>query len=242
MERRTKFGGLLGGFTLVELLVVIGIIAVLVGLLLPSLGRAREAARRVACASNMRQIGLAWMSYATRHSGHLIGSSTTAPWDWVSTVDVPNGITGGRLYEELKNPKVYNCPSDEVFAWSYAMSGLMNGEAGYQGNPTLTKISQIRRPAEALLLVEEADFRWGFNRGSWIITDDPSPRAYETGGDWIALFHRKGLNVGFADGHVEYWPVAEAKTLTATYMGAPIAQNNKDRRRLLQAYFAAAAR
>lgn len=239
---RSRFEAMPGAFTLVELLAVIGIIAVLVGMLLPSLTKAREAARRVACASNMRQIGLAWTGYATRHSGQLVGSSTTHTWDWVSTDDVPNGITGGRLFEELRNPAVYKCPSDEVFAWSYAMSGMLNGEAGYQGNPTLTKISQIRRPAEALVLVEEADFRWGYNRGSWIITDVENPQAYETGGDWIALFHRKGVNVGFADGHVEYWPMADNKSLTATYMGAPIAQDNKDRRRLLQAYFAAAAR
>lgn len=230
------------GFTLVELLAVIGIIAVLVGMLLPSLTKARESARRVSCASNMRQISLAWMNYATRDAGRLIGSSTTSPWDWVSTNDVATGITAGRLYEELKNPAVYKCPSDEVFVWSYAMSGLLNGEAGYGDRPSLTKISQIRRPAEALLLVEEADFRWGYNRGSWIITDDPNPQAYQTGGDWIALFHRKGYNVAFADAHVEYWPVSDTRTLTATYMGAPIAQSNKDRRRLLQAYFAAAAR
>lgn len=127
-------------FTLVELLVVIGIIAMLISILLPALNKARAAANTVACSSNMRQIGIGMRLYAAQFRDYIPhafvndnGPATPVPggvWgnlgftDWVRLVDP---FLGGKATRstagQSPTAKVYKCPSSD-YPDAYSHYGL----------------------------------------------------------------------------------------------------------------------
>jgi type II secretory pathway pseudopilin PulG len=88
---------------LVELLVVIGIIALLIAILVPALNRAREGARRIQCMSNMRQLSMGWLMYAQDHKGRF--ASAWYPYGswWLSN----SKAAGAVGYQAQKTGRVH---------------------------------------------------------------------------------------------------------------------------------------
>jgi prepilin-type N-terminal cleavage/methylation domain-containing protein/prepilin-type processing-associated H-X9-DG protein len=98
-------------FTLIELLVVIAIIAILAGMLMPTLSRAKEAGRRISCLNNQKQLGLAFLMYTDENEGVLPTPSNTNRWTTL-------------LLSGYKDLKVLKCPTDVPNPYSLGMDDV----------------------------------------------------------------------------------------------------------------------
>jgi prepilin-type N-terminal cleavage/methylation domain-containing protein len=154
-------------FTLVELLVVIGIIAVLIAILMPSLSRARDQARGVQCSSNMRQLIIAAHMFAQDHKGRLPGNHDDAldgaypnkdpekrSWlsgDFVNEVyTLANAPETGTLFRYVKDPRLYLCPSRDQHGGKTSGGSYTNARFDYSAVKCLqgARLSSVPNQAE----------------------------------------------------------------------------------------------
>jgi len=215
------------GFTLVELLIVIGIIAALIAILLPALAAARENAKRVKCLSNVRQLTASWLMYAHEHRGLLCD-----PDIWISDTGAANDFPDGQLWPYLRNTQVYVCPDDPYAPDSiYAVNRLLAGPL-----QSIRALSQIRRAERTFVFIEGRSESW-FGRGI-VMTGG---NMFRSSGSYVAptypatnfvndsilgAFHKLGATngtpVSFADGHAIFWQYA--RPVTASDRSADVFQ------------------
>ena len=142
-------------FTLIELLVVIAIIAILAAILLPVFASARERARRTACTSNEKQLGLALLQYAQDFD-----EAFPVTWCGLSNNTTPWGTGWAALvYPYVKSTGVFTCPDDVTVLASYptAVSYGYNTLIGSYTYPNLGiggALGKLNAPASTLLLAE----------------------------------------------------------------------------------------
>jgi len=208
-------------FTLIELLVVIAIIALLMAILMPALSRAREQGKRVVCLNNLKQLTMGWILYADDNDEKVTyantGLTSQIPWvQWrgrnVSEEERLDGIRLGALYRYCPDVKLFKCPTGvrgEIV--TYAITDAMNG---YQGIPGTEKLMVYRR-----MQIKQADQRIVFldegrlSPNSWTLWYDQ-----ERWWDQITARHGDGTNLGFADGHSEYWKWKDPRTIDVAEM------------------------
>jgi prepilin-type N-terminal cleavage/methylation domain-containing protein len=195
------------GFTLVELLVVIGIIALLIGILIPTLSKARAAANRTACLSNVRQLGVGIIMYCNTNGGWFPTCAEPAdgiayiqfPEDWVywqGNRNLDDSPIAGFLNcrgERLR--AVLRCPADSFdgartlpgmssgqgpYLYSYCLNAyLAHNNKPYPGGPR-TKVSQWLSAWRKVMLTETSEDYSRIYRGAAWGYSEPLARRHGT--------------------------------------------------------------
>ena len=238
------------GFTLIELLVVIAIIALLAAILFPAFARARENARRAACQSNLKQIGIGIAQYSQDYDERLpINQTNYSGYYGVLNYGDPGAPTSywTAIYPYTKSAQIELCPSSTPYTASVGgLNPTANSNASYMANTMLLEsddatqnyvpqgrhIASIPNPSQIIEMQEEPQsFSYAAYGPDSIFNNaaNANPMRYfywhdnnGTGGPEVySNVHFNGGNLLFADGHVKWRAIVSLQAFEFGLSTAP---------------------
>jgi prepilin-type N-terminal cleavage/methylation domain-containing protein/prepilin-type processing-associated H-X9-DG protein len=218
--------GARNAFTLIELLVVIAIIAILAGLLLPALARAKTKAQGIKCLGNLNQLQLGWLMYPDDHGSLLPpqlvdggggNGQSDRPGSWVFR-NAPDDLTTsnialGVLFPYTRSAAIYHCPADRstvtdhkglLRTRSYSLNFYLASEMRHFTPRVKYRYSEIVSPgpSQVYAFIDEDDRT--INDGTFFSPEEFFDM-WGVWGDLPAVRHALGSNLSFADGHADHW-------------------------------------
>jgi len=215
------------GFTLIDLLVVIAIIAFFAACVTPNHSNAKKQTQGASCLGNLKKLQIAWQMYADDNAGRLpINASdgngafaASPPNSWV-TGDAKLGtneadIRNGTIFRYDRDTRIYRCPSDLSLVYqstlprlrSYSMNAWLSGMPESPVN-----YSQVSTPSQVFVLLDEEEN--SIDDGFFLIRYSPD----STWPNMPSDRHACGANLSFADGHCERYGWKAPKHFAGLYL------------------------